>query len=299
MPSTASSSEIDSLLERLGVRWHSRGHVTFSGRSLVLLRGLDRLFLEWARAWNAAEYAFPPFLAARDLGRTDYFKSFQHLATFPVSLSEEEDALVEFATKNARVERALELGSTRAVEDVLTPAACYHVYAHFQESALREPTYVTTQATCFRREAHYSALERQWSFTMREIVCLATAPVVRDFLSVMRERLGEFFRVTALPVSFEPATDPFFQGARHPKHFAQELETVKWEMVFAGRLAMGSLNYHRNYFGESFAIRSAGAPAFSACVAFGIERWIHAIVATHGANPANWPAELARCGEVA
>jgi hypothetical protein len=32
-----------------------------------------------------------------------------------------------------------------------------------------------------------------------------------------------------------------------------------------------------------------GAPAHSACVAFGIERWLFAIVDRHGLDPSGWP----------
>jgi hypothetical protein len=73
----------------------------------------------------------------------------------------------------------------------------------------------------------------------------------------------------------------------------QKLEPVKTEMVFQNRLAIGSVNFHRNYFGEAFEIRRAGAEAFSGCVAFGIERWIAAIVRQFGQNAGDWPALVA------
>jgi hypothetical protein len=283
-------------LERLGVRFHERGHVTCWGPSLALSRRLDALFLDWASAWRAEEFCFPPFMSARDLGRTDYFNSFQHLATFPVSLPAEEATLAAFGERNQEVECELALGPTAAVQEVLTPAACYHVYAHLQGAALAEPRYVTTKCTCYRREAEYRALERQWSFTMREIVCVADAATVKEFLAAMQARLTSFFDAMKLPISFEPATDPFFRGRKHPKHFAQQLDPVKFEMIFAGRLAIGSINFHRNYFGEAFDIRQQGAAAFSGCVAFGVERWMHAVVSCFGADPANWPVPFALGG---
>lgn len=299
MPSTKSSSELTAELERLGLRFHSRGHVTFSGPSLALARRLDALFLEWASPWRAQEFRFPPFISARDLSKTDYFNSFQHLATFPVSLPADEAALAAFGANNRDVAQELRLGPTAPIEEVLTPAACYHVYAHLQQTTLDGPRYVTTKSTCYRREAEYRALERLWSFTMREIVCVADAATVKEFLATMQSRLTSFFAAQELPISFEPATDPFFRGRRHPKHFAQELDPVKFEMVFAGSLAVGSINFHRNYFGEAFGIREQGAPAFSGCVAFGIERWIHAVVTCFGADPARWPAPFALVGGAA
>jgi len=293
MQSIPVSSKRSPELERLGVRFHARGHCTLSGASLALSRRLEELFLGWASSWHATEYAFPPFIAAKDLGRTDYFSSFQHLATFPVVLTTDEPALEAFATQNAKVACGLQLGPTASVEEVLTPAACYHVYAHLQHTTLREPCYVTTKGTCFRREREYAALERQWSFAMREIVCVADAATVKEFLSAMRLRLTQFFQVLELDVSFEPATDPFFGGARHPKHFAQRMDPVKLEMVLDGRLAIGSLNFHRNYFGEAFGIGYGDKPAFSGCVAFGVERWIYAVASRYGSDASGWPEPFA------
>jgi seryl-tRNA synthetase len=264
-----------------------------SGPSLALSRKLEELFLGWAHSWHATEYAFPPFIAASDLARTDYFSSFQHLATFPVVLATDEASLVAFAAQNADVSHGVRLGPTASVEEVLTPAACYHVYAHLRDTTLREPCYVTTRGTCFRRERAYAALERQWSFGMREIVCVADVGVVKEFLAAMQGRLTRFFETLDLDVRFEPATDPFFGGARHPKHFAQQIDPVKLEMVLDGRLAIGSLNFHRNYFGEAFSISYADKPAFSGCVAFGVERWIYAVASRYGSDPSRWPEPLA------
>jgi len=54
---------------------------------LDLDRRLDNIFSGWARRWDAVEYRFPAYVEARHLERLDYFQSFPHLATFPVTLS--------------------------------------------------------------------------------------------------------------------------------------------------------------------------------------------------------------------
>ena len=59
----------------------------------------------------------------------------------------------------------------------------------------------------------------------------------------------------------------------------QKLFPQKEEMVYGRSLAIASLNFHRNFFGERCGIRTAdGEPAFTGCVAFGIERWLHALL---------------------
>jgi hypothetical protein len=60
-------------------------------------------------------------------------------------------------------------------------------------------------------------------------------------------------------------------------------------MVFREGLAIGSVNFHRNYFGEAFGISREGKEAFSGCVAFGIERWIYAWLTRFGPRAKDWP----------
>jgi seryl-tRNA synthetase len=165
------------------------------------------------------------------------------------------------------------------IRDVLTPAACYHFYIRFQKESLDAARYVTTRATCYRREAYYSPLERQWGFSMREIVCLGTAEEVKEFLARYQERVDHFFK----------STDPFFNPSRNPKYLLQKLDPVKTEMIFGDGLAIGSINFHRNYFGEAFEISREGREAFSGCVAFGIERWIYAFLSRYGLSEGDWP----------
>src|SRR5207247_2179199 len=95
-----------------------------------------------------------------------------------------------------------------------------------------------------------------------------------------------------LPIAWQNATDPFFDPSRNPKFLAQKLDPVKTEMVFGGELAIGSINFHRNFFGETFGIRREGEPAFSGCVAFGLERWLFALLRRFGPDESAWPSGL-------
>lgn len=272
------------------LRWLPNGQSVLSGSLLELARNLDALFQTWAGIWGAKEYAFPTFLAARDLARLDYFHSFPHLVTFPVTLAPDDNNLRRFAEGDRIADDGVvQLTKTAPVRDVLTPAACYHCYAQYREHALVTPIYLTTRATCFRREQHYLPLERQWSFAMREIVCIGGEEDVAIFLSQCRATVEEFLRQIDLPVTWQAATDPFFDPGRSPKYLGQKVAPLKTEMVFDGRVALGSINFHRDYFGEAYSITYGGKSAFSGCVAFGIERWILAILTRFGPAAASWP----------
>ncbi len=279
----------DDLEKVPGYRWHANGQSAFSGELLGLYQRLDRLFFGWAREYDAAEYAFPTFIPARELDKVDYFRSFPHLATFPVALDGSEENLRAFAGRGPlSAEGNVRLTAPAPIRDVITPAACYHFYVQFQGETLTAPRVVTTRATCCRRESHYLPLQRQWIFSMREIVCLGTADEVKEFLTACQERVDRFFKRVHLPVQWNAATDPFFNPSRNPKYLLQQLDPVKTEMVFQD-LAIGSVNFHRNYFGEAFDIQRAGKEAFSGCVAFGIERWIFALLTHFGPDRADWP----------
>ena len=273
-----------------GFRWLENGQSALSGSLLDLYRSLDRLFLRWAANYGAVEYRFPAFIQAKELAKLDYFRSFPHLVTFAATLDESEGNLKRFIEgETINREGEIQLTAQAPIRDVLTPAACYHFYIQFQGESLAAPRHVTTRATCFRRESFYSPLERQWSFSMREIVCLGTAEEVKHFLTECRGRVERFFEEIRLPVEWKDATDPFFNPSRNPKHLLQKLDPVKTEMVFQNRLAIGSVNFHRNYFGEAFQITREGRESFSGCVAFGIERWIYAFLNHYGLNESDWP----------
>lgn len=274
-----------------GLACHANGQVTLSGPLLRLERELDALFLAWAADCGAVEYRFPPLVPARALDRIDYFHSFPHLATFPVALSRDDAHLRAFAAaRSVGSDGEVCLGALDPVREVLTPAACYPIYAHFQGACLAAALYLTTRATCFRREDRYEPLARQWAFSMREIVCLGRRAEVVAFLQHYRARVAALATALDLPLRFAAATDSFFDPPRNPQHLLQRLAPAKEEMVFDGRLAVGSLNFHRRHFGAAFEISLDGRAAYSACVAFGIERWILAILERFGADPAAWPS---------
>src|SRR5262249_43552426 len=215
-------------------------------------------------------FRFPAVLPASELDRLDYFRSFPHLATFPVVLDDSPENLRRLASGGAVGEDgAIPLPSLAPVREVLTPAACYHFYVELAGSRLDRPRYLTTVASCFRREKFYRPLFRQWNFTMREVVCLGTKEEVADFLASFRDGLTAYFAAAELPIEWQGATDSFFDASSNPKFVAQLVDPTKTEMVFGGELAIGSINSHRSYFGETFGIERGGAAAYSGCVAFG------------------------------
>jgi seryl-tRNA synthetase len=273
------------------MRWHASGQVSLSGQLLRLAGQVDAALGLLAGVWDAEPERHPATLPASVLRRTGYMRSFPHQATFAVGL--DPAALDEFAADPDQDPRSL-LGPAT---EILTPAACYHLYPAHEARALTGPLYLTTVNTCYRRETVYVPLRRQWSFTMREIVCLGTAGEAAEFARKTGAAAGRLCELAGLPVDWEQATDPFFRPMENPAYLLQKLSPVKHEAVY-GDLAIASVNLHHEHFGEEFGITRAGEPACTACVAFGIERWLFAITDAHGEDHRSWPDLPALAGEV-
>ena len=58
-------------------------------------------------------------------------------------------------------------------------------------------------------------------------------------------------------------------------------------------MAVGSVNFHLDFFGQAFDIRGAdGAPVYSGCWGVGFERLTYALYCQHGTDVAAWPADV-------
>lgn len=269
--------------------WSENGLSVIGGDLLELYQALDRLFLRWAtEEFEAKEYLFPTFIKVQDLEKISYFSSFPHLATFPICLVPETDNLKRFIEgQSLGLEGELKLTTTTAIREVLTPAACYHLYVYLQGKDFPSTAYFTTVNNCFRQETRYLPLQRQWNFHMREIVCCGTQKTVETFLKNARERLSNFCKAIDLPIEWATATDPFFLPEENSKYITQIVAPTKMEMLFQN-LSIGSTNLHRDYFGKNFNISLNGESIHSACVAFGLERWLYAFLEQFGDQKQGW-----------
>lgn len=261
------------------------------GPDMVRIRTfLEARFLEWAGVCGAAPMLFPPLMKIKDLSRFDYFKNFPHLAA-SVARIEPGRLDADYARKESVAEIPRE--HMTASEHVLPSAACYNIYLYLRETTLESPAYITTVASCFRNEKEYNGLERLWGFSMREIACIGPAEAVQAHLGSFKETIRTFLGALGLPYEIKAANDPFFQPT-NPRAKMQLLFPTKEEFVYGGTLAFGSLNFHRNFFGDRCGIRTAdGKAAYTGCVAFGIERWLHALTA-HFKSPENVIRALAK-----
>ncbi|MEU1606455.1 aminoacyl--tRNA ligase-related protein [Micromonospora matsumotoense] len=250
------------------------GLVVLEPQRAALLLELDALFTDMADALGASAVVGPPLLPAEGLARLDYFRNFPHLgvtaARFP------EDAVEALASGGPVAAQPV-----RPTGYLLPSATCYGLLLSLQSQDVGPGLRLTAIGRCFRNEDHYDGLRRLWGFHMREIVYLGTAEGAREHLARSQELIETLAERLGLVLSYQPASDPFYDtsGSRAK---LMALDPVKHELVATDGTAIASVNRHRNFFGERLGITSAGAVAHSSCTAFGVERWVHAMLLAHG-----------------
>ena len=95
------------------------------------------------------------------------------------------------------------------------------------------------------------------------------------------------------------ANDPFFGRVGRVLSVNQRDQELKYEIVSTAisidqPVAIASANYHQDFFGERFDIRTtAGDFAHSACFGFGFRPVsLLILLRTHGLCPQEWPSEV-------
>lgn len=257
----------------------SQGLATLGPNALRLMSALETKFCAWAQECGADAYSYPPLMHVSDLERFDYFQNFPHLllCASPIRTDELSVSYAKASGEQIRV-RGIPSAHLQDSQWALPSAACYNVYLHLQDQQLDDAVRITTVARCFRNESYYDELKRLWGFSMREIVCVGSPEVVQAHLQQFKPKILAFSERLGLPLTTAIATDPFFDQ-RASRAVMQRMFPVKEEFLYGGSLAIASVNYHRNFFGERCRIRLAdGSFASSACVAFGLERWLSAMV---------------------
>ncbi|MEV0012530.1 hypothetical protein [Streptomyces sp. NPDC047973] len=242
----------------------------------ALLHGLDGLLRGLAARLGAPEVVGPPLLAAEGLARLDYFRNFPHLGVGAGRFSP--DALDGLAGGQPAGDLPLD-----PTGHLLPSATCYGLLLSLEgyetgEDGLR----LSATGRCFRNETHYDGLRRLWGFHMREVLYLGTKDGAVEHLERGAEFIGEAAAALGLELTRATADDPFYdKGGSRAR--LMKLDPVKHEFSTPDGTAIASVNRHRNFFGERLGIRAhSGDPVHSSCVAFGVERWVHAMILAHG-----------------
>jgi seryl-tRNA synthetase len=291
------------LLEELGeLVAYGRGRYGLGPTLVGLMAALDARIREKAAELQAPAHTFPSLIGADALDRCRYFQNFAPSLTLVSHLREDHQLLQEFA-KTAHwdgEQLAFDRASVSRVECLLSPAVCFHWYAWLSQTDLPASRAITAIGKCFRYESsNLSGLERLWDFTLREIIFVGTGQYVLENRQTCIDFCVQFLDELEVAYELTSATDPFFVDAYAAQAAYQQGFDLKFELLlplpYSGRkLAVGSINYHQDFFGRSFAITAGGAPAHTGCLGFGVERMALAFLAQHGVDRMRWPDAINR-----
>jgi seryl-tRNA synthetase len=253
-------------------------------RSYVVRDALDRLagqFTRWAHDVNAELLVSPPLLEVGKLKQIDYFMNFPHLAG-PVTTID----TTGFAEGGYEVVGDILPAARLAPARLVVPSsACHGLYFDLAGARLPGTRTIFTYCACHRNETAYEGLQRLRIFTMYEIVCFGSAEVVKSFLVNQRATTLDFARRLGIDVKMEIGNDPFFDPSG-AKAASQKAMPTKEEFVAPDGTAIASINYHRNFFGDRCSISNPdGSFVHSGCAAWGLERWLHVLLAMHDRRP--------------
>jgi len=295
-PTSYRQDPMAELLERGEVSQEFGGIYTLGPLLTRLIDYFEAQFIALADSFEAAPYRFPTLIPAKYLERVNYFRAFPHSLTFATHLREDLDIIDNFSQHAACDPHGLQApaDSFAGVQCLLSPAVCYHLYFALADQPLPNGQVTATAVgQCFRYEAiNLTSLERLWDFTMREVIFVGPKDFVLENREIARQRMSRFFEQIGMAYRVESANDPFFIGEFRKQAAFQSAFQLKYEIrahlpFKDSTLAVGSYNYHQDFFGRNLNITLPdGSPAHTGCVAFGLERIAFAYLAQFGLDGA-------------
>lgn len=268
------------------------------GATFEEVRGrLDERLSSEASARGAERLRFPPVLPRRQLESSGYLESFPHLAGSVYSFDGDERQAALQSERAGRHEDWSEF--QQMTELTLMPAACYPVYPAIARRGRLSPGGVFVDAGgswVFRHEPSNDPARRQ-IFHQHELVRIGEPGAVLEWRDEWAQRGLELLRALGLAAELDLANDPFFGRRGRMLASNQRQERLKLELLvqIAGPepTALASFNHHRDHFAATYGIElSDGSTAHTACLGFGHERIVLALLHTHGLEPGAWPAAV-------
>jgi seryl-tRNA synthetase len=271
--------------------------VTGQGPVFVELRQrLDAAISKLVADEGAVAMEFPPIEPRYDMESVGYLTSFPQLAGQLMTFHGSEADARELGEKAH--DHADWSGHLAGSGVVMVPAACHPVYPALSHGPVPVGgiTIDTGPAWVFRHEPSDDPCRLQ-AFHMRELVRADSPAAVGEWRDAWLQRALDFLRSLGLPAEFDEANDPFFGRSGKVLARSQRAQKLKFEILVPvggdHPTAVASFNAHADHFSSVFGLTGAdGSPIATACLGFGIERCLLALLFTHGTSVADWPAEV-------
>ncbi|MCB1693485.1 MAG: hypothetical protein KDI19_12030 [Pseudomonadales bacterium] len=275
------------------------GFFTLQGGFLEVFKAINGRVRAMADEVDAIEQEYPAVWPVRLFKQIDYFHEFPHQVILCAPVKDDFDTRKRFADtygKDAEFETVAMDQMMAPAEYGLEPAVCDCCYYGLENTSELQNAYYTCYNKVFRNErSGFGGLDRLTCFSVRDIMFVGDEQFVLEARQVLIERLSTFLTSLQLDAKIETANDPFFSNDAVMKSVFQNAHRLKYELLariphLDRDIAVGSINFHRDFFGKAFNIETlTGATAFSGCIGVGMERLTYALYCQHGERLSQWP----------
>lgn len=280
-----------------GILFFGDGQIGFDEKGKFLLDYFDETFCRFAKKLGAMEKTYPVLLPVKEYLMTGYVKKSPQHAIFCSSVKEDMEALEK--TSEA-AQKGMVKEEIKEPEYALSPSACFHVYLEYRDQVLEHDTLITFRQNVFRNEGrlNYAQKGRLRDYLVREIVMIGT----REYCLSIRDQIMEWsaalLEELELSGDITLASDSFVLPKMQTYRRIQKIDKSKYEMhLMTGeneKLSVASFNLHGKAFTDPFNFGVKGEDTVTACIGFGLQRFVIAFLSQYGYAEENWPERLRR-----
>jgi hypothetical protein len=301
------TGDVDAALAETGEVYHlADGLVGIRGRLLRLFGFFEAEFAGLARRYDADENRYPVMIPTEILEEMEYFSHFPQQVTFCSHLPEDLPLLEALVKEIKGNDQHLPSGFNERLchpDAVLKPAVCLPCYPQQRGRVVPDggEFALSMQNRVFRYEStNFRSLSRLWDFTVRDVVFFGGYQRLVELRHEVMAWAMDFCEELGLEARLQLANDPFFLDESRNKRLYQRLGEAKYELVVplpargGEELAVSSFNLHRDFYTKTYGVRfeTDDASVESACMGFGVDRWMYGFLAQRGLDPAAWPARV-------
>ncbi|WP_214482991.1 aminoacyl--tRNA ligase-related protein [Bacillus sp. SM2101] len=267
--------------------------ISFEGDIAKIYEAVKRLLDQISSKFNATYTKYPTIMSKLLMDKSKYSLHFPQNTYRMSEIKHQKEDLEKY---RLLTENSLDTSDLfQATNYYLRPCLCYFAYNDREgEDLEKDLDVISSFGQCFRHEnTRQISPFRSRDFNMYEIVYIGGQEKVTELRNKLVEEVWTLFNLLGLKGKIETANDPFFIKNDRSKISYQRAGERKYELVFTPNskvsFSLASFNLCDDVLTKSFDIKSKNQSAYSGCTAFGIERWVQAIVYTYGTNPVLWP----------
>ncbi|PEW80987.1 hypothetical protein CN447_29165 [Bacillus thuringiensis] len=260
---------------------------------LNILDTIDYFLMQIATKYGCLKRKYPSILDKELIDKSGYLKNFPQniYALFQIPHNYE---LIDKVRENdvSQINPYFQHSNS-----YLRPCICYHCYSEFENKTIDSIT-ITSQGQCYRNEISWQrSLSRREEFLMREIIFIGSKDKVLEIRENILNDVWNIFNEFGLFGKITTAKDPFFFYPDLNKGTFQLLSNTKYELIVNNieteDFSIASFNYCEDHLCKKFNIKNKNNEFLhSGCVAFGLDRWVHALISHHGKKITHYPSKL-------